>query len=507
MISSEFNIIKQHIGIKLLNYLLNEKEKITNVLSFEKIDFTDNQIKVLEDLYERIQHLKILLIKDNRLSVNEDLASNFPNYLIENQNPFNFYRKKCGGKFPSIPKNDKILEFLLNICIREYPNFLLNPSNVTFKKDHNIYLGKKDIIEFNLLISKDVLYEITNKEENNMSNIYFLKLENNQAYSGWAHQLCSTIIERSFYNSCYKMKYDLIEVIKEVKINLEKVRKLIKNEEIEYSTYVGVKGLEFVGFKELNIENITIRQIKDFSTPSPHFPKIILGKNHGCIVEIKHTTKKIKDDLTNNIDINNENENIIERLRLSFIFSSLEDKSISTTFYEDGFPLHKTGNSYGIEDKPLRKVQINKKQKKQILFWYDHLNLVDLSNVQVPIKRLKMAILERNNPEDSILDAMIAWEGMFSDSFETVFKVTGSIFKFISPHNSNISYDRLKTLYDIRSELVHGKYGKKLKKENLQALRSEVIQIGLECLSHLLQNEKLLKLEPSERVKKIMLDL
>jgi hypothetical protein len=121
------------------------------------------------------------------------------------------------------------------------------------------------------------------------------------------------------------------------------------------------------------------------------------------------------------------------------------------------------------------------------------------------LKRLKYAIFERHQSEDSIVDAIIAWEGMFSEAFETTFKVTGSISKYLIDKDDREDFlSRLKKLYGLRSDLVHGKKSKLMENEDIEELRSEVIKIGLNCLKKLLKDEALLNMTPQARVKEIM---
>ncbi len=63
---------------------------------------------------------------------------------------------------------------------------------------------------------------------------------------------------------------------------------------------------------------------------------------------------------------------------------------------------------------------------------------------------------------------------------------------------------RLKKLYGLRSDIVHGKSSKLMEQEDIEDLRSEVIQIGLNCLKKILEDSDLLNMSPSDRVKKIM---
>ncbi|MCJ7432336.1 MAG: HEPN domain-containing protein, partial [Anaerolineales bacterium] len=154
---------------------------------------------------------------------------------------------------------------------------------------------------------------------------------------------------------------------------------------------------------------------------------------------------------------------------------------------------------------PGNYILIDEATKVKMVEWYGILNNKDLKQVRTPLKRLQYAIFERNNPEDAIVDAIIAWEGMFSERFETTFKVTGSIAKILrSGSERDEFFGRLKNLYDLRSNLVHGGTSKLLKKENIQDIRAEVINIGLECVMKIISNDRLLSMSSEERIKAIL---
>ena len=105
---------------------------------------------------------------------------------------------------------------------------------------------------------------------------------------------------------------------------------------------------------------------------------------------------------------------------------------------------------------------------------------VNLEHINIPLQRLKNAIFERSHPEDAIVDAIIAWEGMFSEAFETSFKVTASMAKYLAePADRDEFYQRLRKLYALRSDIVHGKKSKLMTRANcpnmvVNALKADV---------------------------------
>jgi len=124
--------------------------------------------------------------------------------------------------------------------------------------------------------------------------------------------------------------------------------------------------------------------------------------------------------------------NIIDTLKLALAFALREDRGISHSFSESGFPLLIPGN-YSISSTPPSKYLIvDEKDVAPIKGWFKKLSDTNLKYINIPLQRLKNAIFERIHPEDAIVDAIIAWEGMFSEAFETSFKVTASIRDYVN---------------------------------------------------------------------------
>jgi hypothetical protein len=182
-----------------------------------------------------------------------------------------------------------------------------------------------------------------------------------------------------------------------------------------------------------------------------------------------------------------------------------ENYSFAQKFIVNGFPLVLCGNTQYSQKNAKKYVNITKASIDDIKDWYLRLSNIDKQKIQIPLARLNYAIHERDSVEDSIIDAITAWEGMFGGAPETTFKVVGSIAKFLKNINERKEFLKtLKEIYDLRSDIVHGKNKNSMNDENKERLRSEGIKIGLDCLKKLMIDQELLALPPAERVNKIL---
>jgi hypothetical protein len=513
MNKGQFQQLKQYVGSDLLNYILNY-DQIIQESNYEQLELLPNQVLVLDDLHEQIQQCRIQFIAQGGYGDGVDFY--LRQITVNGTSLFNHYRQICGGQFASPTSADPLIWFLQEVCIREYPNLLMKPSKSSgYMPLMDMTLGMENFNEFIRLVKNDVLDQITNKKDDLEYAFQFTTSDDLGFYSQ-VYTTCSTIISRSFYNACNRMDYSLPSVLRAIEENIEVLRQLANGQRITYSSFIGIRGLQFQGFEEIEFSGSVLRQFRDTANPGMHTARTVVrhstgaGEYSGHILEVFHSTEisSISGNANtgNSTKTNQAQETELQKLRFAIVFSSLANRGFVPTFYEVGFPLISPGN-YGasINPNPGNYILIDEATKVKLVDWYKILSNKDLQQVRTPLKRLQYAIFERSNPEDAIVDAIIAWEGMFSEAFETTFKVTASMAKFLrSGAERKTLFVRLQALYKLRSDLVHGKSSKLLKKENISDVRAEVIKIGLECLIKIINNDRLLSMDSEERIKTIL---
>ena len=511
MDNGQFQLLKQYVGPNLLNYVLNY-DKITNDSSFDKLELLPIQVDVLDALHARIKQCRFQWIEQGGFGDGVDI---FLRLLTSNGTSlFNHYYQNCGGHLVSPTSADPLVSYLQQICIEAYPNFLMKSLGLSYMMGMSISMVKNND-EIVRLVKDDVLDKITNKKEGYDYAFQFSTidgLEFNQQIS----TAFSSIIARSFFDSCNRMDYSLSSVLKAIDVNIDVMRRLANDQSATYSSFIGIQGLRFQGFDAIELPGGVLRQFRDISNPGMHTGQTVVshsdneaGEYSGHVFEVFHSTEisstRGATNTSNSIETNRVQENEFQKLRFSVVFSSLANRGPVPTFFEFGFPLINPGN-YGFgNDHASNYILIDVETKGKLIEWYNVLSNKDLKRVQTPLKRLQYAIFERRDPEDAIVDAIIAWEGMFSEAFETTFKVAGSIAKFLrSGLERRKLFTRLKTLYKLRSDIVHGKDSKLLKRENIEDVRAEVINIGLECMMKIINNKRLLSMRSDERVHAIL---
>ena len=503
-----FQNIKQYLGHKFLTYILNMN--FNPGAQFNEIAFSAQQLGVLSSLNIIITNSRIQFIHNGGFG--DGAIFNLAEYVDD----FNIFRAKCGGKIPQMLDEDPVNLYLKKLAIKFYPILLIKTEFSNFFTHMPFRLTSSDYKEFSKLVKNDVLNNLTNDGED-FEHRFSLQLSNGTKIVMQVSTACSNLISRSFQNTCLRMRYELSDLLAEIDRNILILRNLAAGQETSFSSFIGIKGLHFENFNEIQYSNFILRQIDGHENPNTHINGTLCQHNDGdseystgSVLEIIHSIKgeQLKEDasLAMSQKFYEEQSFVLERLKFALVFSLEADKGIQPSFTENAFPLVQVGNYAVIGKHPeiYSKIQIEK--IKEIKDWYETLSTTDWDYVKVPIKRLSFAIFERNLPEDSILDTFIAWEGMFSEAFETTLKVTGSLAKYLYPITERKEkLKRLKELYELRSDLAHGKKNRKFKESEFGKVRAEVISIGLTCLKKLLHDPSLLPLTPSERVTTIMI--
>jgi hypothetical protein len=504
-----FMSLEQQVGRHFLQYILNYNNPIKYSTSWEELNFSIQQVAVLEDLFFV-------------LSECGKAAASAPMYGVtyflfqegtKDNSRFNQYRSICGGNLYCPESTDPIESYLFNYTANIYPCFLIVP----IMEPKIINLGSVTEIKqdtdpfFNLLKNDSCLYKLLNGDEL-LYNITYL-LDGGPLVSSMKWSILIDFVYRCFLNCCYRMDYSLEQVIQEIRVAIMMLRKICNGEEFEFSSFRGLYGLRMKDLGTLQFRSdIYFRLITSVYSPAKNVrntASLINSEMAGVIVEFKQKIRPVPFPLKQNSSsyTNHDSNELINLFKFAIVFSTESVYSPFTeTFIDYSLPFHKTF----YVDKLMSGGGeiITPENQSEVFSWLNLLYKTDLKHVTIPITRLQYAIFERLQPIDSLLDAFIAWEGMFSAKFETVFQVTGSMAKFLEPDvNARRAFvKRLKELYSLRSDLAHGnsKENKLIKREGIGKLRNEVLEIGLKCLKKILISPEFLKLSPEDRVKEIL---
>lgn len=510
---SQFQQLKQYVGADLLNYALNRTD-IVYQSDFESLTIDGTQISVLTDLHSKIQQCRLLYVRQGGYG---DGADFYLRRLLHNgESIFSHYRTMCGGVAESPTSVDPVIAHLQKLCIRDYPNLLMKStggSSIPVMGGTNV--GMDDYDTFIALVKDDPLNAITNGKDG-LDYAFEFTTEDGLQFNTQVCTACTTLITRAFYDACNRMDYSLKSVLNTIADYIGILRELAAGNTVHYSSFVGLKGIRFAGFTEVVFDGAALRQYAGIENPGIHTQRTVVShsdehsKYSGHVLEVIHKTKIHSHEAiynTGNSSASNRlQQDVLEKVLFSLVFSCECTRGPTPSFFEVAFPLIGPGTCGLADQSPGEYLLIDEVAQDSAKNWFGILRDEPLDRVKTPLQRLKYAIFERQNPEDAIVDGVIAWEGMFSEAFETTFKVTGSLAKYLSRTEEREDFlSRLKKLYQLRSDLVHGTNSKLLEQESVDELRSEVVSIGLRCLKKLVSDKILLPMSPSERVKHLLI--
>jgi len=522
-----FQIILFKVGEKFLNYILNLDGVIfeDKGFSYEQLvsdlyGFNQGQVEVLEKLNSYIQQSEFISAQNPNTTIKL--------FLLDYGNIFNEMRRFCGGDVLSRETDSKFLNFLLQKATEYYPSILISdiPKFNSFFDDNimsnNPIRMSRDESElvFNLFREDTSLSKFLYcMNDEHFSSFIRYQTENHQI-SCYVFNFVGNFLLSSFQNCCYRTQYSLEDFLNDIELQYYNLVRLANNEVIDFSYFTGIYGLRLDGVDEFKVsKNVVIRNINEKNNPCAK-NTISIGTNQthikailGCVLEYK-TNAKLLDKNIQTVEINSPN--YINAVRNNFQTATILALQtirapFSFTFSTDSIPLSSstpihTNNNTGMSILSLEQLFAIKE-------WYEILEKIDLKFVDLTIHRIKSAIYNREYHIDSILDAFIAWESMFSSEISTTKSVTKSIEKILQRAKYEIKSKKLNDLYALRSSIVHGnpKQHELIKSKDPQnplyeqeKIKEEVISIALTTLKVLVKDKELIEKTPRQRVEYLL---
>ncbi|WP_139226411.1 HEPN domain-containing protein [Pseudovibrio ascidiaceicola] len=132
----------------------------------------------------------------------------------------------------------------------------------------------------------------------------------------------------------------------------------------------------------------------------------------------------------------------------------------------------------------------------------------DTSSIEMAVKRYISATTGRDEPEDSLVDAVIGLESLFGGRAEIALSVASGVARLLGDNLESREelFKRAKDIYSARSALVHGNRDK-IKKLDVPSLRLSAVELLKRSILTLLeQRDGLLPLSGSERVRKLVVE-
>ncbi|MFC9253571.1 hypothetical protein [Amycolatopsis thailandensis] len=183
----------------------------------------------------------------------------------------------------------------------------------------------------------------------------------------------------------------------------------------------------------------------------------------------------------------------VDLIRFAIICASTSDsylapKQVSATFLDPFSPMPSSSES--AMQFSMRRETVQSHQVEEIENWYKRLK-AEPHTLKIAMRRILAATSERIDPVDGFIDAVMAWENMFSGTPETSLRVCGAISKLLEPSDIDrrrTLFAELKRLYRLRSNLVHGADTEPSMREML-VHRDRAIEIALNSMREIYNHQ------------------
>lgn len=306
--------------------------------------------------------------------------------------------------------------------------------------------------------------------------------------------------------------------------DLRLARALSTGEEVSVPTYVGLAGvrlsagIDVIGLGGMRLRRSTpldpgclnattqVRTVLEADTPIRYLDNDIQGNatdESGFPIftpqrdedaEVILTSLRAQDDL-------------MERLRFAFLLSSDPEEEIATTevFRVVANPMVGTAAGSPI-DLPhnATAVELSRDVSEALNTWLPRVKAMP-DQLVLSMRRLLRAAAERSDLVDSLIDAVVAWEGLFGANPEIKFQVTGAMCVLLEKDDMDNRADlkrELGKIYDMRSGFVHGAVqvgDKKMAIDTVAQHASRAVSLGLGAFKEVLLRADLAEIPESRR--------
>ncbi|MEU5699828.1 HEPN domain-containing protein [Streptomyces aurantiacus] len=155
-------------------------------------------------------------------------------------------------------------------------------------------------------------------------------------------------------------------------------------------------------------------------------------------------------------------------------------------------------------------MEVGPESREALRKWVDNVTSRHPRTLRIAMRRILSASTSRTDPSDSLVDAVLAWENMFSDSPETTLRVCGALSLLLQPNDreSRKALNReLTGIYGTRSAIVHGNANEPAP-ETVRSHGDRALEVAVQAMRQLHENPHLLNYNNSSaRGKDVLLGL
>ncbi|MGK3208271.1 hypothetical protein [Amycolatopsis sp. MEPSY49] len=396
----------------------------------------------------------------------------------------NSYRIHCGGSVHEIEESeDGCFDMLATIARDIYPGYLLPPREDGFGFDpapvaaiirHPLHIEFCRAALADESISK--IFPEQDPTQINEQNVHdilsFIQLSTGSGMTFQLALLADRLIFTSHRRQLVNQTEGLRDYIRNISQTLTDARNLASGKEVNVPAVVGLADIVMPEINSLTLGQSTLRSFDStYSKFVPANSTVTTVVTTSLPLKIVSATKwETGSEIHGkpHQEMQKQNEHWQKRVRDSVnlirfsllcasdipIYLASRQESLSILDPFGATPtLFDTSRQFSSPSNTLRTDQAEK-----VASWHETLSN-GLGTLSISVRKLLSALSERLDPVDSLIDSVMTWENMFSGTPETGVRVCASLANLLEPSSTEERtklFKELKSIYDLRSRLVHG---------------------------------------------------
>ncbi|MET8694967.1 hypothetical protein ABZV65_20750 [Streptomyces bauhiniae] len=450
-------------------------------------------------------------------------------------------REACGGEIETPPcaEGDEVHRVLSGYAADAYPAFLINrPDEDWAMGGFFCHPGERESVEFYRSVLKDaqlryLFPEHVDQDPDELdygalrrvdSLVYF---DPGQGGSYSLPFLASHLVN-SAYKRCVVMGDDSFAAYMDaVKRNLADARAIAAGRTARVPVVLGFSNISISGVDRIELPTGFLRKVEASDScflPSRVSVDALLVLDTPVRIAVKAKHPKNDEDRGDEVwdraqksfqEWHNSLQWQVDchRLALMLANSNTHRSGVIQVFQVVVNPLLGSASAWwndGRVHTPAAEVGVDAGKVEDIRGWVEDVTVRHPRTLRVAMRRILSAASTRTDPVDSLVDAVLAWENMFSDSPETSLRVCGSLALLLEPSDRDKRRDLVRELtgiYSTRSAIIHGNV-KEPSVETVSVDGDRALEVAVEAMRRLYKNPELLRSQnASTRGRDVLLGL
>lgn len=496
-------------------------------------DWTSSQSTIIRNLTHLHQALEGLHSTPQRMTITDHLLQYIPEF---GTTIANLWRTTCGGNLPAaLDSGDLCKDQILRLALELYVGLLLPKGSDDFRFSPEIagpilrhpahtsvchqVLEDKDGLS--LLFPNQEPFDIEDKHKF-FEITSWVRLSTGGGRTIQLASIVENILKSAYDRSLLLDDTSLGAYLLQVSETVEDARSLARGVEVTVPAVIGISNISLGDIELIKFQSGTLLQANSnhqrFLAPRPSAEAVLISRFPLKILEIKKWNSQELQDYQQQADRHEQDfqkwyrnlRDSVDNVRFTLLCSSMRQLYLAAR--QESYALldpleHAPSLQWDyVASVPTGRMTVTPNQMDLIEYWDATLNRTPHS-LKIAIRRLLTAVTERLDPIDGLIDAVMAWENLFSSTPETTMRVCGALSKLLEsdPSKRKQLFRELKGIYTLRSKLVHGADTEEPAMRAMLEKRDRAISVGIDAMRKVFEIPDFPAMKSSDRSDTLLL--